>query len=289
VPAERLLPAVVLLPVPIGLTTTLLGKTAAIAPAALTGLSSAAVTGASTASTGAGVKAGLLGQLLQSVIAHPIAASVAIGALATGAAVTATTLPSASPPAPGTIAAPAPTNSARPRPSSARPVTSAPRPPASPAARPHPASTISLVPGRLVSLESADDPGTFVTTADDVGILTPVRSTSNYTVRRQATFTAIAGLADPDCFTFRAPDGRYLRHASWRLRLDHDQGTPLFRSDATFCIGSGATTGTVTLESSNYPGWYLHHRGTELWVDQTDGGTAFHTEASFRLRPALAS
>jgi RNA polymerase sigma factor (sigma-70 family) len=288
VPAERLLPAIVLLPVPIGLTTTVLGKTAAIAPAALTGLSSAAAAGASTASTGAGVKAGLLGQLLQSVLAHPIAASVAIGALATGAAVTAT-LPAASPPSPGTIAAPAPTNSVRTRPPSARPVTSAPRPPASTAARPDSAGTVSLVPGRLVSLESADDPGTFVTTADGLGILTAARSTSDYTVRRQATFTAIAGLADPDCFTFRAPDGRYLRHASWRLRLDPNQGTPLFRSDATFCIGNGATAGTVTLESSNYPGWYLHHRGSELWVDQTDGGTAFHTEASFRLRPALAS
>jgi hypothetical protein len=139
-----------------------------------------------------------------------------------------------------------------------------------------------------VSLESADDPGAFVTTADDLGILTPVRSTSDYTVRREATFTVVSGLADSGCFSFRAPDGRYLRHASWRLRLDADQRTPLFRSDATFCIGNGATPGTVTLESSNYPGWYLHHRGGQLWVDQTDGSTAFHAETSFRLRPALA-
>jgi RNA polymerase sigma factor (sigma-70 family) len=288
VPAERLLPGIVLLPVPTGLTAALLGKTAAVAPAALTVSSSAAVTGASAASTGTGVKAGLLGQLLQSVVAHPIAASVAIGALATGAAVTATTLP-ASPPTPATIAAPATTNPVRATPSSARPVTSAPRPRATTAASPRPAGVISLVPGRLVSLESAEDPGMFVATADDLGVLTPVRSTTDDTVRRQATFTAIAGLADPECFSFRSANGQYLRHSSWRLRLDPNQGTPLFRSDATFCIGNGATAGTVTLESSNYPGWFLHHRGSELWVDQTDGGTVFRTEASFRLRPALAS
>ncbi|MET0419072.1 MAG: AbfB domain-containing protein, partial [Actinoplanes sp.] len=104
-----------------------------------------------------------------------------------------------------------------------------------------------------------------------------------------ATFTAIAGLADAGCFSFRTSDGRYLRHASWRLRLDLDQGTPLFRGDATFCVGDGAAAGTVTLEASNYPGWYVHHRGSELWVDQTDGSTGFLTETSFRLRPALAS
>ena len=145
-----------------------------------------------------------------------------------------------------------------------------------------------MAPGRPVSLESADSPGTFVTTADDLGILAAVRSTSEYTVRREATFTAVAGLADPECFSFQSANGQYLRHASWRFRLDPNQGTPLFRGDATFCIRDGATRGTVTLESSNYPGWYVHRRASELWVDHSDNGTAFQTEASFRLRPALA-
>lgn len=99
----------------------------------------------------------------------------------------------------------------------------------------------------------------------------------------------VTGLADPRCFSFRASNGRYFRHASWRFRLDPDQGTPLFRGDATFCIGNGATAGTVTLEASNYPGWFLHHRGNQLWVDQTDGSRAFRVETSFRLRAALAS
>jgi hypothetical protein len=287
VPAERLLPAVVLLPVPIGLTADLLGKTAAIAPAALTASSSAAVTGASAASAATGVKAGIIGQLAQSLVAHPIAASVAAGALAAGTAVTATTLPAAPPPSPGRIAAPAATDPAPATPSSARWLASAP-PPATTAATPRPSGIISLVPGQPVSLESADGPGTFVATAGDLGILTPVRATSAYTIRRQATFTVVAGLADPECFSFRSANGQYLRHASWRFRLDPDQGTPLFRGDATFCIRNGATPGTVTLESSNYPGWFVHHRGSELWVDQTDNGTAFQTEASFRLRPALA-
>jgi RNA polymerase sigma factor (sigma-70 family) len=285
VPAERLLPGLVLLPVPIGLTAALLGKTAAVAPAAVTA-SAATLTGASTASTGAGVKAGLLGQLLQSVLAHPIAASVAAGAVAAGAAVTVTTLPATPPPPPGRAAAPAVPTSARATPSSARPVTPAPRTTTA-AARPQPAVTASLVPGRPISLEAADGPGTYVTTVDDLGMLAPIRSTSDSAVRRQATFAVVAGLADAGCFSFRASNGRYLRHSSWRLRSDLEQPTPLFRGDATFCIGDGATPGTVTLESSNYPGWFVHHRENRLWVDQSDGSAGFRTETSFRLRPAL--
>ena len=152
-----------------------------------------------------------------------------------------------------------------------------------------PSRTFTLTPGQPVSVEAADAPGTFVATADDLGVLVTVPATGGATVRRQATFTVLAGLANPRCFSFQAANGRYLRHASWRLKLDADQGTPLFRGDATFCPGDGATAGTVTLEASNYPGWFLHHRGSELWVDQTDGSPAFHAQTSFRLRPALAN
>jgi RNA polymerase sigma factor (sigma-70 family) len=280
VPPERLLTGSALLPAPIGLTAAVLGNTG--------GLAASSTAAAGVSGVSAGVKAGLLGQLLQSVVAHPIAASVAAGALAAGAAVTVTSLPATTPQSPRTIASPAVTGPARATPSAARPVTSAPRPTAAATARTQPAGPVTLAPGKPVSVESADEPGTFVTTADDLGVLVPVTSAGDYPVRRQATFTVLAGLADPGCFSFRAADGRYLRHSSWRLRLDGDQGTPLFRGDSTFCTGRGATAGTVTLESANYPGWFVHHRGRQLWVDQTDGSTAFRTQASFRLRAALA-
>ncbi|MDI6098875.1 sigma-70 family RNA polymerase sigma factor [Actinoplanes sp. NEAU-A12] len=317
VPADRLLPGfAVLLPVPIGLTTAVLGKTAEIGPAALTAASGAtagagvgatagagvgatagagvgATAGAGVGATaGAGVKAGLLAQLLQSLVAHPIAATVAAGALATGAAVTATTWPAATPPAPAPpVAAPSPPVPRAAAPSPAPPRTSgspAPATTTSTTARPTATGAVSLTPGRRISVESAAEPGLFVMTAGDLGVLAPAGPGSDDSVRGRATFTAVAGLADPRCFSFRADNGRYLRHASWRLRLDADQGTPLFRGDATFCLGEGATDGAVTLEASNYPGWFLHHRGDELWVDQTDGSAAFHAGTSFRFRPAPA-
>jgi RNA polymerase sigma factor (sigma-70 family) len=287
VPVDRLLPGIMLLPVPIGLTAAVLGKAAAAAPAAVTASSSAVAAATSSASAGAGVKAGLLAQVLQSVMAHPIAASVAAGVLAAGAAVTVTQLPSPAPPpttaapiatGPPRVVAPPPTRRATP---SSRPATTA--------AKPSSEGTVSLKAGQPVSLESAQEPGAYVSTDGELGVLTPIRSGSTDLDRRKATFTVVTGLANPTCFSFRTPDDRYLRHSSWRLRLDPDQGTPLFRGDATFCIGDGATDGTVMLEASNYPGWFVHHRGNQMWVDQTDGSQVFRTEASLRLRPALTS
>jgi hypothetical protein len=254
----------------------------------VTASSSAVAAAASSASTGAGVKAGLLGQLLQSVLAHPIAASVAAGVVAAGAAVTVTQLPSPVPPA--TIAAP--TATATNGSPAAPPPTRRTTPPSRPvttAAKPTPAGIVALKTGRPVSLESVAEPGAYVATEGELGVLAAIRSTSSDLVRRKATFTVVAGLANPRCFSFRAPDDRYLRHSSWRLRLDPDQGTPLFRGDATFCAGDGATAGTVVLEASNYPGWFVHPRGNQVWVDQTDGSRAFRAGSSFRLRPALAS
>jgi len=98
----------------------------------------------------------------------------------------------------------------------------------------------------------------------------------------------VPGLAAESCYSLRAGDGRYLRHASWRLRLGADVGTVLFRGDATFCPRSGSVPGSVSLESFNYPGRYLRHVGTALWIDPSDGTPAFRADSSFWRRPALA-
>jgi RNA polymerase sigma factor (sigma-70 family) len=286
IPADRLLPGLALLPVPIGLAAAIASKAAATTTA-LAATSSAALAGASSATGSVGIKAGFLSQLAQSVVAHPIAATIAAGALAAGATVTVTNLPTTAPPSSGVKAAPALTRPERATPSPAPRITATHRAPTD-TAKPSATGIASLRPGQSMSLESADEPGLFVTTTDDLGILTPIQAGSALAVRRQATFTAIAGLAKPKCFSFRAQNGRYLRHASWRFRLDPDQGTPLFRSDATFCIKDGAAAGLIVLEASNYPGWFLHHRGNELWVDQANPSTAFRAESSFRLRPPLA-
>jgi hypothetical protein len=93
-------------------------------------------------------------------------------------------------------------------------------------------------------------------------------------------FTAVPGLADPNGYSFRAPDGRYLRHYAFKLRLDPTGGDN-FAEDATFVARPGATAGSVAFESFNFPGRYIRHRGFELWADLTTNTDLFRNDSSF--------
>lgn len=155
------------------------------------------------------------------------------------------------------------------------PAATAPSPPALPAGE--------------VSLESANLGGRFVsTTADGLGVLAPLNGDSSAAARRRATFEVVPGLAGTDCYSFRTTDGRWLRHASFRLRPSREEATVLFRRDATFCLRNGAAAGTLSLESYNYSGYFIRHVGTEMWVDQDDSTAKFRSDRSFRVRPPLA-
>ncbi|WP_425585142.1 AbfB domain-containing protein [Streptomyces vastus] len=117
-----------------------------------------------------------------------------------------------------------------------------------------------------------------------LGILGPVGATSSVTTRQAATFTFVPGLADPRCYSLKDASGRYLRHYAFRIRLDNDDGSVLFQKDATFCPRSGSTPGSVSLESYNYPGRYLRHRGgLQLWLDPSKNTAANRTSRSFVL------
>lgn len=264
VPTERLLVGSVLLPVPAVLAGAVMGKAPLSAPAA-----TAASTAATTGSSGVGVEAGVFTQLAQAVVAHPIAAACLAGTLVAGAAMATANWPGSALSAPSAAARPTP---ARPN----EPVV---------ARSPSPAPT-SLAPGP-VSLEAANEAGFFVSTTNTFGVLASVGPDNDSQSRQRATFEVVAGLADSSCFSFRLPDGQYLRHSSWRLRVFANDGTALFRGDTTFCVRPGSVSGSVSLESSNYPGWFLRHRGNELWVDHATGTAAFAADSAFRIRKPL--
>lgn len=251
---ERLLAGLALLPVP-----------AALA-AAVADQGSAVVAPVAVAPFGGPVaQAGLAGRLLEATGLHPVAATVSAGALV--AAVAVVVIGSA-----GT----------QDRTATAAVAAVTPAPLSGP--RVTPSATVSGAPAALplgrLSLESADAAGQFLTVAGDGGVL----------ARQQAgsTLEVVRGLADPACYSLRTGDGRVLRHSSWRLRADPDDRTVLFRQDATFCVRPGATAGSVSLESANYPGWSIRHLGAEMWVDKSDGSAAFRATSSFLIRPPHA-
>jgi GH43 family beta-xylosidase len=86
--------------------------------------------------------------------------------------------------------------------------------------------------------------------------------------------------------SYNLPD-RFVRHYDFRARIDSNVN-PL--ADTQFRIVPGlAGSGTVSLESTNFPGYYLRHRNYELWVERADGTTTFRGDASFFRRTGLAS
>ncbi|GAA3389862.1 sigma-70 family RNA polymerase sigma factor [Streptomyces roseoviridis] len=285
VPAELLPLSLTALAVPAGLVAALVAK--GLLSGAVTGTagSAAASVAAGTAAQGGGLRSALTGKL-QAVTAHPLV-SLAAGAVLIAGTATYVTWPDPAPRGPGVIVAP---TAGRPAPNPSRTTASAAPTPAGPsptrASPASPSAAAGTVPLGARSLESVDAPGLFATYDGDFATLGPVSASSSAQVRQRGTFTVVGGLADPRCVTFRAADGRYLRHSYLRLRLSADDGSALFREDATFCPRPGAVAGSVTLHAHNYPGSVLRHRDGGIWLDGSDGTGTFAGQASFVVRGA---
>ncbi|MFF4014118.1 sigma-70 family RNA polymerase sigma factor [Streptomyces sp. NPDC001843] len=282
VPAEGLLAGLALVPVPVGLAGLVLVRALGAGSAG-----AGATVGAGTRTAGgAGRTARTIGRLAAKPAA--VAAAGAVTLAAAGVAwytVTGSHEPAARPaeaaplspapsvpPAPRTLASPTPTPTPRATPSPTPTPTAAP------------ATTAEARFSGRHALRSVDDPGDYVSQSGRLGILAPVGATSSAAARQAATFTFVPGLADPRCYSLRDATGRYVRHYAFRIRLDADDRSAIFQKDATFCPRSGATAGSVSLESYNYPGRYLRHRDDlQLWLDPSENTAAYRAGRSFLL------
>ncbi|THA39880.1 sigma-70 family RNA polymerase sigma factor [Streptomyces sp. A1547] len=278
VPAELLLLSLAPLAVPAGLIGALAAKGLLSGTAASAAGPATAHVAVTSATGGSGLHGSLIGKL-HAVTAHQLM-GLATGAVLIAGTATYATWPEPVHRVPGVIAAP-PVGD--PTPSPSRTTTSAGPSPVSPSA------AASTVPLGAQSLESVADPALYLTYAGDFAMLGRVSASSGAQTRQRVTFTVIEGLADTRCVTFRAADGRYLRHRDLRLQLSTNEGSELFREDATFCPSPGAVAGSVTLHAHNYPGSVLRHRDGGIWLDGSDGTQAFAGQASFIMRRAWAS
>lgn len=117
--------------------------------------------------------------------------------------------------------------------------------------------------------------------------LQTIGESSSREARATTALSVVAGLARSDCYSLRTSDGRYLRHYNWRLVVQGSEDTKVFRGDATYCARPGSRRGTWRLESANYPGKFIHHRGTELWVEADDGTNRFAESSTFEAGEVL--
>jgi hypothetical protein len=110
-----------------------------------------------------------------------------------------------------------------------------------------------------------------------------VSAGSDALTKADATFVVRRGLADSSCYSLESRNfpGQFLRHAEFRVRMATNDGTELFRRDATFCAQPGATAGTVRLESVNELGTNIRHFAEEVWVASNGGAHAYDSTTSY--------
>jgi hypothetical protein len=110
-----------------------------------------------------------------------------------------------------------------------------------------------------------------------------VTAGSDALLKNDATFIMRRGLAEPSCFSFEARNvpGNFLRHANFRVRLNGNDNSDLFRRDATFCPQPGLTAGSVRLASINELGASVRHYAEEVWVAANGGAHIFDSPGSY--------
>jgi hypothetical protein len=101
----------------------------------------------------------------------------------------------------------------------------------------------------------------------------------------------VSGVADSSLVSIssKRQSGYFFRHYGYRLYLHPADGTApnphIFGIDATFRMVPGlADAEGVSFESLNYPGHYIRHRNSELWLDplaQSDDQELFRNDATF--------
>nr|WSY55806.1 AbfB domain-containing protein [Streptomyces sp. NBC_00886] len=135
------------------------------------------------------------------------------------------------------------------------------------------------------SVRSVNYPDRYWQVSGDYVKLNPISSAS---ARRAATFKLVKGLAKSSCYSFATADGTYLRHRSFVLRAERNDGSSLFKQDATFCPRTSSYSGAVMLESVNYPGRFLRHQNFQLKLDRYQNGSLYGADSAFRLVDGLS-
>ena len=108
---------------------------------------------------------------------------------------------------------------------------------------------------------------------------------------RSAHWKVVPGLSDITAVSFQSRDepGRYLRHAGYRIWADRNDGSTVFKRDATFRYANpflGTAALSRGLESVNYPGRFmLRTQDNTVTLSQAATSDEYKNGATWWIRP----
>ena len=76
--------------------------------------------------------------------------------------------------------------------------------------------------------------------------------------------------------------GHYLRHRNFKAHIDLNDGSKLFKNDASFIVRKNKFySGYCAFESSNYPSYFLRHQGYRIKLHREETSELYRMDASF--------
>ncbi|KAJ7356822.1 alpha-L-arabinofuranosidase [Mycena albidolilacea] len=110
-----------------------------------------------------------------------------------------------------------------------------------------------------------------------------VTSSDTNALKLSASWNVVAGLGNSACVSFESRDtpGSFIRHSGFQLFVNANDGSQLFREDATWCPKAGLNGQGNSIRSWSYPAHYFRHFNAILYAASNGGADTFDATASF--------
>jgi hypothetical protein len=150
---------------------------------------------------------------------------------------------------------------------------------------PSPVAGGTLTPGSTMSLRATTSGFTtrYLRHQFNNAVTSVISSSSSSLDKNDGSWIVRRGLANNSCVSFESRNfpGDFLRHFNFQLFRQPNDGSAVFRADATFCPQAGKSGSGTSFASYNFPTRYIRHYNNTVYIASNGGSNAFDATASW--------
>jgi len=150
---------------------------------------------------------------------------------------------------------------------------------------PSPVAAGTLTPGSTISLRATTACCTTRYIRHQAGnaVTSVVTAASAAVDKNDGTWIVRRGLANNACVSFESRNfpGDFLRHFNFQLFRQPNDGSAIFRADATFCPQAGQSGQGTSFASFNFPTRFLRHFNNTVFIASNGGSNTFDSATSW--------